>query len=767
MTISTQVVSSTYTGNGLQKTYNINFPFDDTPSRIQVFLNDVLQSSGYTVEDAGPNWIVSFIVAPANGVSIDIVRNTPITQDMDYVAGDDFPAESHEAALDKLTMIAQEISSRAGNAAGGGGLTDGTYGDIGISGGGTVITINPDVVNFAKMQNISAGFIGRTTGTGDPTLVNPTQATAMLDIFTTVAKGLVPVSPGGTSFLRADGLWAVPVVSTAWGDISGSITDQTDLQTALNGKSNTGHTHIADDISDATAAGKAMLVASNNTAQTALLNTFTSALKGLTPPSGGGTVNFLRADGSWAAPSASGGLTDGDKGDITVSGSGATWTIDNDVVTNSKLANMGAGTLKGSVAGGDPADLTGTQATALLDVFGTSAKGLVPTSPGGTSQYLRADGSWFTPSVSGGATLADGDYGDILVSGTGTVMTIDADVVTNAKLANMAANTVKGSIAGGDPEDLNQTQLTALVNQFGTALSGTVPGSGGGSVNFLRADGSWTAPTIAWGAITGVLSNQTDLNTALSGKQASDAFLTSIAALGTAADRMIYTTGVDTAAETPITLLGRQLIDDSTQGAMQTTLGLVIGTNVQAADADLTTIAGLTATTDNIIQSVSSAWASRTPTQVTATLINMVGDSGSGGTKGLVPAPAAGDAAQNDFLSAAGTWKPAETLGEYIAIDDKTASYSLVVGDKGKLITGTHASVAIVFTVPLNSSQAFPVKSKMDFAQTGAAQVSFAAAGGVTINSSGGKLKLTGQFSGASLTKTGTDTWLLVGDLTT
>lgn len=43
-------------------------------------------------------------------------------------------------------------------------------------------------------------------------------------------------------------------------------------------------------------------------------------------------------------------------------------------------------------------------------------------------------------------------------------------------------------------------------------------------------------------------------------------------------------------------------------------------------------------------------------TQVTAMLNNMVGDSGAGGTKGLVPAPAAGDAAAGKVLKADGTW---------------------------------------------------------------------------------------------------------------
>lgn len=45
-----------------------------------------------------------------------------------------------------------------------------------------------------------------------------------------------------------------------------------------------------------------------------------------------------------------------------------------------------------------------------------------------------------------------------------------------------------------------------------------------------------------------------------------------------------------------------------------------------------------------------------TGTQATALLNNFVGDSGSGGTKGLVPAPASGDAASGYFLKADGTW---------------------------------------------------------------------------------------------------------------
>lgn len=38
--------------------------------------------------------------------------------------------------------------------------------------------------------------------------------------------------------------------------------------------------------------------------------------------------------------------------------------------------------------------------------------------------YLRGDGSWATPSGGGGGGLSDGDYGDVVVSGSGTVMTV-------------------------------------------------------------------------------------------------------------------------------------------------------------------------------------------------------------------------------------------------------------------------------------------------------------------------------------------------------
>jgi hypothetical protein len=98
-----------------------------------------------------------------------------------------------------------------------------------------------------------------------------------------------------------------------------------------------------------------------------------------------------------------------------------------------------------------------------------------------------------------------------------------------------------------------------------------------------------------------------------------------------------------------------------------------------------------------------------------------------------------------------------------LATSAQTASYTLTLADTYDLVEINNAS-ANNLTVPLNSSVAFPIGTQINILQTGVGQTTVVATGGVTINATPG-LKLRAQWSSATLIKRGTDTWVLVGDL--
>lgn len=100
-----------------------------------------------------------------------------------------------------------------------------------------------------------------------------------------------------------------------------------------------------------------------------------------------------------------------------------------------------------------------------------------------------------------------------------------------------------------------------------------------------------------------------------------------------------------------------------------------------------------------------------------------------------------------------------------ISINAQTGtSYTLVLGDAGKLITLSNAS-AITLTVPPNADVSFEVGTQILLRQIGAGQVTINPGSGVTTQSYGSKLKLTGQYAGCTLIKEGTNTWSVQGNL--
>lgn len=105
-------------------------------------------------------------------------------------------------------------------------------------------------------------------------------------------------------------------------------------------------------------------------------------------------------------------------------------------------------------------------------------------------------------------------------------------------------------------------------------------------------------------------------------------------------------------------------------------------------------------------------------------------------------------------------------FADAITINNQTDDYTLVLSDAGKFIEGEKAS-ALAFTIPTNGTVAFAVGTVLWPVQTGAGQLTITPAGGVTMQSSGSKTKLVGQYSAARLYKRATNTWLLSGDITT
>jgi hypothetical protein len=103
--------------------------------------------------------------------------------------------------------------------------------------------------------------------------------------------------------------------------------------------------------------------------------------------------------------------------------------------------------------------------------------------------------------------------------------------------------------------------------------------------------------------------------TALAGKQPLDSDLTTIAGLTATTDNVIQSVAGAWASRTPAQVKTALAIAESDVTNLVTDLAAK-----QPLDSDLTTIAGLTATTDNIIMAVASAWASRTPAQVKTAL---------------------------------------------------------------------------------------------------------------------------------------------------
>lgn len=131
----------------------------------------------------------------AGGVGVDPAYAALVDGDIPATIARDTEVSSaiatHEAAADPHTGYQRESEKDAAN---------------GYAG----LDANARVVSSKIQVSATDRFLGRdTAGAGAAEEITGTAATALLDTFTDVLKGLAPASGGGTTnFLRADGTWA-------------------------------------------------------------------------------------------------------------------------------------------------------------------------------------------------------------------------------------------------------------------------------------------------------------------------------------------------------------------------------------------------------------------------------------------------------------------------------------------------------------------------------------------------------------------------------
>jgi hypothetical protein len=383
------------------------------------------------------------------------------------------------------------------------------------------------------------------------------------------------------------------------------------------------------------------------------------------------------------------------------------------------------------------------------------------------------DGSVATYPAAGGGGVADGNKGDITVSGSGSSWQINAGAVSPAELSKayvpMTGNVILDSgtsdtwMSFGDANAVFGLSSAAgaayyqfdtadtiwydrATNKFQIYIGGATP-----QFEVNATSGIWTVP------VTGLTPATADNTTKLATTAYVKANLANYAPLAGAT----FTGGVSVdrtgqAAATSITISR----DAGFLGTLTWQTGGVVRWRIQAngvaeSGADAGSDLGLVAFSDAGAQ-LGNALTIARATRIVDFPVSPTVPTAAPGTNTTQVASTA-------FVAALGATK--EALGTRRAINLQTGTtYTLALADAGQVVDCNNAA-AVTVTVPLNATIAFPVGAWIDLVQYGAGQVTVSPAGGVTLRSAGSATRTRVRYSALTLVKRATDEWYLMGDL--